>query len=79
MTSVAWFVRTVRSGDTHLASAQWNGYGPVRPLCAPEVEFRAMNRRPLTVCFYDEQRCPLCLPHTDDDRVPAPRTLAVVR
>ncbi|APU12497.1 hypothetical protein [Actinoalloteichus fjordicus] len=64
MTGLAWFVRTVRSGDSHLAEAAWNGYDPIRPLCAPDVEFRAMNRRPLRMCFYDEQRCPLCLGHT---------------
>ncbi|APU14066.1 hypothetical protein [Actinoalloteichus sp. GBA129-24] len=62
--TLAWFVRTVRTGDSHLADAGWNGSDLIRPVCAPEVEFRPMNRRPLRVCFYDEQRCPLCLGHT---------------
>ncbi|ASO18067.1 hypothetical protein FHR81_002464 [Actinoalloteichus hoggarensis] len=30
MTGLGWFVRTVRPGDSHLAAAEWNGYGPVR-------------------------------------------------
>ncbi|ASO18863.1 hypothetical protein FHR81_001128 [Actinoalloteichus hoggarensis] len=63
MSGLAWYVRTVRSGDSHLAAAEWNGSDPIRPVCAPTVEFRAMNRRPLRMCFYDEQRCPLCLRH----------------
>ncbi|APU13333.1 hypothetical protein [Actinoalloteichus fjordicus] len=77
MTGMAWFVRTVRSGDTHLWSAAWNGYDLIRPVCAPEVEFRAMNRRPMRVCFYDDQRCPLCLGHSTT-RTPAPRPLTAV-
>ncbi|ASO20234.1 hypothetical protein FHR81_000081 [Actinoalloteichus hoggarensis] len=79
MNGLAWFVRSVRSGDTHLASARWNGSAPIRPVCAPEIEFRAMNRRPLLVCFYDEQRCPLCLPHVLDRPTAPPRTRAAVR
>ncbi|ASO19525.1 hypothetical protein FHR81_000797 [Actinoalloteichus hoggarensis] len=63
MTTLAWYVRTVRTGDSHLADADWNGSRLIRPICAPEAEFRAMNRRPMRVCFYDEQRCPLCLRH----------------
>ncbi|APU13386.1 hypothetical protein UA75_06565 [Actinoalloteichus sp. GBA129-24] len=72
MTATAWFVRSVRTGDTHLAPADWNGSDLIRPVCAPAVEFRAMNRRPLRVCYYDEQRCPLCLGLTTTPAAPIP-------
>ncbi|AOS63404.1 hypothetical protein BKA25_002871 [Actinoalloteichus hymeniacidonis] len=76
MNHLAWFVRSVRSGDTHLASMR--GHDSIRPVCAPEIEFRPMNRRGLIVCFYDEQRCPLCLPYASG-RLPGSKRLAVVR
>ncbi|APU14424.1 MULTISPECIES: hypothetical protein [Actinoalloteichus] len=77
---LAWFVRSVAQGDTHLASATWSGLARVRPVCDPDRPFYPANAFGVGIldCYYDDQRCSRCLtvvvPPT-----PAARPLAVVR
>ncbi|ASO20125.1 hypothetical protein FHR81_000191 [Actinoalloteichus hoggarensis] len=72
----AWFVRSVRAGDTHLAEEDWDGYNLVTPVCESTVAFSPLNREPIEVCYFDEQRCLRCLEATR----PRPKArLAAVR
>ncbi|AOS65517.1 hypothetical protein [Actinoalloteichus hymeniacidonis] len=59
-----WFVRSVRACDTHRAASEhWTRDDRinVRPDCDPSTTFTALNRTPIALPYYDEQRCPACL------------------
>ncbi|APU13271.1 MULTISPECIES: hypothetical protein [Actinoalloteichus] len=82
MTGGPWFVRAVEDGGTHRAEAEyWTADGRVRirPVCDSTTVFTALNREPVAVPYYDEQRCPVCLAAAPEPRTTRPRHLAVVR
>ncbi|WP_157434351.1 MULTISPECIES: hypothetical protein [Actinoalloteichus] len=78
MNGLAWFVQSVRMGDTHLADADWDG-GRVRPVCAPAALFVPMNRNPLVDLYYEDQPCTDCLADVGVPGHLARPPLAVVR
>ncbi|APU16538.1 MULTISPECIES: hypothetical protein [Actinoalloteichus] len=61
MIASAWFVRSVRMGDTHLGDADWDGRRQVRPACEPSARFTPLNHLPLHDLYYDDQSCADCL------------------